>query len=76
MPLFAADAPAAAKEKSPFQVMADAINAKGQAKSENASMSLSLKRVTVFQDIADGIKEGSAKAKPLTLRTKQEKQEK
>ncbi|MDD5422658.1 MAG: hypothetical protein WC592_00560 [Candidatus Omnitrophota bacterium] len=64
--------------KSIFQSMYDAMNVpcKAPAKSESADVKEAkkeieaVKKVQIFQNMADGIKEGSAKAKQMSLRTR------
>ena len=82
MPAFAVDAPGAVKaqQKSFFQTISDEINGCKMpsrfavkpiaADSVNAVKYLGNSKVSVFQDIADGIAQGSAKAKGESLRTK------
>lgn len=65
LPAFAAEQPA--KEKNLFVIIKDSFKPwKPQPKNEIKNP---LPTVTVFQHMADGIKEGSAKAKNETLRT-------
>ncbi len=82
MPVFAVDTPGAVKApgKSLFQTISDEINSSKMpsrfaikpiaADSANAAKYLGDKKVPVFQYIADGIAQGSAKAKGESLRTK------
>jgi ABC-type proline/glycine betaine transport system substrate-binding protein len=81
MPVLAADAPEAGKrvEKSLFQTISDEItNSKMPARfavkpvvadTTSAVKSVANKKVDVFQNISDGIAQGSAKAKCESLRT-------
>jgi len=79
MPVFAGDAPAG-QEKSFFQTISDEINnskmparfaVKPVAKDTADGVKyIGDSKVAVFQDISDGIAQGSAKAKNESLRTK------
>ena len=71
MPVFAGDAGCAkGTEKSAFQLIADTVTVKGTVKDRNKLKIVPPEQVNVFQGCADGIKEGSAKAKETSLRTK------
>ena len=71
MPVFAGDAGCAkGSEKSAFQLIADTITVKGKIKDRNKLRTVPPEQVSGFQNWADGIKEGSAKARETSLRTK------
>lgn len=65
VPAFAGGEPK--KEKNLFQIIMDSCKP-GEVKPKN-QLRNPLPTVTIFQNAADGIKEGSAKAKNETLRT-------
>jgi hypothetical protein len=69
MPAFA-NCGTCGKEKTPFQIIADTITVKGQIKEKNKLKPIPREQVNLFQALADGIKEGSAKAKLESLRNK------
>jgi CDP-diacylglycerol pyrophosphatase len=56
------------KEENLIKIVSDTIKP-GQVREKN-KLRNPLPKVTVFQNAADGIKEGSAKAKQQTLRTR------
>lgn len=64
-PLFAAEG-GCSQEKTPFQIVADTLKP-GEIKEKNRVRPV--EKVAVFQSIANGISEGSQKAKGESLRT-------
>ncbi|OGW76074.1 MAG: hypothetical protein A2Z72_01760 [Omnitrophica bacterium RBG_13_46_9] len=68
MPAFAADKPVTT-EKSVFQIVGDTIS-QGKNALPAKDQIRPIKSMAIFQNIADGIKEGSVKAKDKSLRSK------
>ncbi|MBN1527114.1 MAG: hypothetical protein JW919_06005 [Candidatus Omnitrophica bacterium] len=66
MPLFAGEQ-VKSTEKPIFQIMADTMKG-GQVKERNRWRTVPKEDTAIFQHCADGIKEGSAKAKQMSLR--------
>jgi len=66
MPLFAGGEPKST-EKPIFQMIADSMKC-GKARSQNQLRPVPKEDTAIFQHCADGIKEGSAKAKQTSLR--------
>ena len=67
IPVFAGDgACKKCDEKTPFQIIADTMKP-GKVKEKNKLKPI--EKITVFQNMSDGIKEGAEKAKGESLRT-------